>query len=354
MKNIKDYICIIPFNKFQIHRDENFVCCPEWLNKPIPNKDTLVETWNGKEIKDIRQSIIDGSYRYCNNQHCTHLSEFFALKENSKLTPIIHKSKLTQDVKEAYDDGSGFMKLGPKNVELNFDMTCNFKCPSCRTHFYVSNTKQQKDIVDKLNEIDSFADSIESFYSSTTGDPFASVPIRNFLRNLNPKKYKKLKNIHIHTNGSLWDKEMWDSMSGIHNLVHTCEISIDAATKETYEKITRIGGNWDVLIDNLKFISTIGTINKVKCSFIVQKSNYKEMNRFVELITFIFGKKTDIFFCRLQDWKSFTPDEYKEQEINSPNHPDHEDFIAEFNKVCYSNYVRHNLHEYMRIDKKII
>ena len=354
MVNLKDYICIVPFDNLQIHRDENFVCCPQWLDKPVPNKDTLVETWNSDEIVDIRKSILDGSYRYCDSKHCPHLSELFSLKVLSQLNPIINKSKLSLEDKEFYDKQDGLVERGPKNVELNFDLTCNYKCPSCRSDFYVSTTTQQKQIEKKLKEIDDFSDSITSIYSSTTGDPFSSVPIRNYFRNFNPKKYKKLKNVHIHTNGSLWDKKMWDSMPSIHQYVHTCEISIDAATKDTYETKTRIGGNWETLINNLKFISTIDTIHRFKCSFVVQKSNYKEMTLFVELIKSLFGKKGSVFFCRLQNWSSFTKEEYDNQEINNINHPEYTDFITEFNKVCYDDYVRHNLHEYMKINKTIV
>jgi organic radical activating enzyme len=348
MKSLKDYICIVPFDNLQIHRDENFVCCPQWLNKSVPNKETLVETWNCDDIREIRESILDGTYRYCDSKHCTHLSELFSLSTPSKLNPIIHKSLLSDT-----DYNDAVLSRGPKNIELNFDMTCNYKCPSCRTDYYVSNTKQQKQIESKLKEIDNFADSIQSIYSSTTGDPFASVPIRNYFRNFEPKKYKKLKNIHIHTNGSLWDKEMWDSMKSIHQYVHTCEISIDAATKDTYENKTRIGGNWETLINNLNFISTIDTIHRFKCSFVVQKSNYKEMQGFVELIKSIFGSKGTVFFCRLQNWNSYTPNEYVNQEINNQSHPEFNLFVEEFNKVCYDDYVRHNLHEYMVKNKKM-
>ena len=67
---------------------------------------------------------------------------------------------------------------------------------------------------------------------------------------------------------------MWDSMKSIHPYVKTCEISIDAATKDTYENKTRIGGDWDELINNLKFISTLPNLKKIKPSFVVQ--NHKQ------------------------------------------------------------------------------
>ena len=65
--------------------------------------------------------------------------------------------------------------------------------------------------------------------------------------------------IHIHTNGSLWTQSMWDTMKEVQPFVRTCEVSIDA-TKDTYENKTRIGGKWDILLENLKFITNIKTI----------------------------------------------------------------------------------------------
>ena len=44
-------------------------------------------------------------------------------------------------------------------------------------------------------------------------------------------------------------------MTSIHPYVHTCEISIDAGVKDTYENVTRLGGNWETLLKNLEFIN---------------------------------------------------------------------------------------------------
>ena len=53
--------------------------------------------------------------------------------------------------------------------------------------------------------------------------------------------------IHLHTNANLWTEPMWESMSNVHDLVKSVEISIDAGTKETYEKVRR-NGDWDMLM----------------------------------------------------------------------------------------------------------
>ena len=51
-------------------------CCPAWLPVPIGNlnQGTHEEIWNSPTAQAIRQSIHDGSYRYCSRVHCAHLS----------------------------------------------------------------------------------------------------------------------------------------------------------------------------------------------------------------------------------------------------------------------------------------
>lgn len=356
MVDLKNYVCVYPFQNLQIHKDENWVCCPHWLPKSVSNSSTLVETWNNDDIKDIRKTIMDGSYKHCSDKECPFLAQLINFGGTNS-GPIIPKNKISKSIANSYNMNTGELTIGPVNVQLNFDMTCNYKCPSCRTEMIVSDTSEQKVIRKKLDEMEeSFSNSIETLYTSTVGDPFASVPIRTFLRNFNKSKYPKLKNIHLHTNGSLWNSTMWDSMPNIQKYVRSCEISIDAGTKETYETKTRLGGNWDVLIENLKFISKIKSLIDIKLSFVVQANNYMEMKPFLDLVKSIFGnrKTVSIFFMKMQDWNSFSKSEYQLQAIHLPNHPEHNHFINAFNEVWFESNVYHNLYEFIKINKKIL
>ena len=60
----------------------------------------------------------------------------------------------------------------------------------------------------------------------------------------------------VNTNALLFNEDAWNQMKEIQPHIKVIEISIDAANKETYEKKTRINGQWDVLIENLKFLAT--------------------------------------------------------------------------------------------------
>lgn len=343
MIDLNDYICGVPFNSLELHNNVYFLCCPSWLpNKINQSKFPIKDVWNSEPVVEIRKSILDGSYRYCDKEMCPHLSKLINFGVASG--PIRKKTGFNFDVISK--------DSGPENVIMNFDRTCNYKCPSCRLDLIVENSKGIERVQKTIEEVDEyFSPSIKTIYITGTGDPFVSVGFRNYLRNFNPKKYPKLENIHLHTNASMWNKEMWDSMPNVHNLVRTCEISIDAGTKETYEQKTRIGGDWDILMSNLKFISTIPKIYRIKTSFVVQDVNYFEMETFYDLMYSIFGDKVNVFFGKITNWGTFSNEKFKIKKIWDEIHPDHSLFIDEFQKIWKKPKVTHNMYEFIKNDR---
>jgi hypothetical protein len=354
MVDLKQYVCTVPFHALEIHENKNFMCCASWLLKELPNGVPIKDLWNSDEAVDIRKSVIDGTYKYCDKTQCPFLSKVISLNK-SNTGPIRHISDLDDDMKLYYSEQTGIMKDGPKIIQMSFDRSCNYKCPSCRVDMIVANSDKIKSVNLTIEEIEeAYSESIETIYCSGTADPFASVSYRNYLRNFNPKKYPNLKSIHLHTNASLWNEEMWDSMKAIHPYVKSCEISIDAATKHTYENVTRLGGNWDNLLSNLKFISTIEELESIKCSFVVQQTNYMEMVDFLNIMQSIFGNRVKVFFGKITNWGTFSDETFKLLQIWSTEHPEHQLFLEEFKKVATNPYVFHNMYEFMDIKKSLI
>ena len=113
--------------------------------------------------------------------------------------------------------------------------------------------KDREGVEEKLKQVNKeLSSTVKRLYVTGTADPFYSKSFREFLETLDSKKFSKLESIHLHTNGSLWNEKMWNRLSAIHPFVTSCEISIDAATKDTYENDVRIGGKWEVLLKNLE------------------------------------------------------------------------------------------------------
>ena len=98
--DLKDYFCSVPFNSLEIHNNVCFVCCPSWLpNKVELSNIPLKDIYNSEPVVDIRNSILDGSFKYCNKELCPYLSKLLnhgitsgpvTLKEAaSHTTPIV-------------------------------------------------------------------------------------------------------------------------------------------------------------------------------------------------------------------------------------------------------------------------
>lgn len=345
MIDLKNYICSVPFNSLEIHNNVCFVCCPSWLpNKVELSEIPLKDMWNSEPIVDIRNSILDGSFKYCNKELCPYLSKLINYgipsgPVSAKQPDINFKAIIKNNT--------------PDNLIMNFDRTCNYKCPSCRVDLIVEDSKGIKKVEKTIEEIDTYySQNVKSLYITGSGDPFVSVGFRNYLRNFNPKKYPKLKSIHLHTNASMWNKEMWESMPKIHKYVKTCEISIDAGTKDTYENKTRIGGDWDNLINNLRFISTLPI--SVKTSFVVQDNNYMEMELFYNLMYSIFGNNVNVFFGKITNWGTFSEGEFKLKQVWDSEHPEHQLFKKEFNKIWKNKNLFHNLYEFIDTTNKTL
>lgn len=188
-----------------------------------------------------------------------------------------------------------------------------------------------------------FSSTITMLYLSGSADPFASKSIRKFLLNLDLKKFPNLNHIHLHTNGLLFTEEIWNRLKHLHPLIKTVEISIDAATKETYEVIRR-GGTWETLLKNLEFISTL-QLNDIRTSFVVQDTNYLEMSSFYELMMSIFNKKVDVYFNKITNWGTYTEGEFKIKQIWSETHPEFNLFLIQLSKISKKYKCIHNMYD---------
>lgn len=290
--------CAMPF-KFAtfLQTGEQIVCNPTWNNHPSLSGNTVQEKFNSPEINAIRESILDGSYSYCND-NCPYLRTY---REGGSPRPFIEKDKLgTSDV--------------PTHVELCEDNVCNLACPTCRTDFIIESTQQRN----SFEEVKSFSDKIEFLGATTSGDPLYSKKSFEFLKSINSEDFPALKHIKIHTNGLLlrlkWP--LLEHLSGIVDL----NISVDAATKDTYE-VVRKGGNWDLLIKNLEYINTQEVAN-LTIWYCVHDLNFREMQQCYDLMEEIFKDKNVRYnFFTVEHW-SQPPDIYKRQKIDNLLHPE--------------------------------
>ena len=339
---LKKYVCTTPFTYLELHKNGVHSCCPSWLPNKVGSLENIDNIWTGKELAEVQESIIDGTYKFCSKTQCPYLSQL--INEGIKQPIFIEKENFNINQ----------YKKGPTNINFAFDRSCNLSCPSCRNFAVMANGEEIEFIdktIDKITE--SLGSSIKMIYLSGTADPFASKSFRKFLTNFDKTKFPNVNHIHLHTNGLLLNQKMWDELSNIHDIIRTLEVSIDASTKETYE-IVRRGGNWDILMENLNFISSL-KLGKKNISFVVQDTNYKEMEDFYYMIMKKFNGGVNVFFNKITNWGTYSDGEFGIKQIWNENHPEFNLFLKELNKISKRYNCTHNMHDIIEkhLPKKI-
>jgi len=131
------------------------------------------------------------------------------------------------------------------------------------------------------------------------GDPFASHVYRHFMGHT-PKrdniKYSVL------TNGLMF-KEFYNTVPHIINNLQELGVSIDGASKKTYEKL-RLGGKWGKIIEALECIAELKKKKDFRFNlhFVVQQDNWHELEAMLEL-GHRYGVDT-VYFNKIEDWNT--------------------------------------------------
>lgn len=279
-------ICPKPFDTVLIDCNGScFICeCTAWLPQSVGNlhKNSLEEIFDSDMAYHLRDSIDDGSYRYCNEKQCTWI--------------------IKGDVRHYPDNDPKI-----KTIRLAIDDSCNLSCPSCRKsvifHKRGNGLRMRLKLADKVNEYLGDHDNV-TVHIGSDGDPFASLVYRYFMKNAPDKDTLKF---NLHTNGLLM-KKMFGRLDKILTRIDVLNISIDGATKKTYELLRR-GGQFEKLLENLEFVKGYHKQFRIRFHMVVQKSNWHEMSKMLELADRF--NAHEVIFNRITDWNTY--DNFNEQ-----------------------------------------
>jgi len=349
-KNLVGKFCSRPFDFLEaqdLGDGKVFVCCPTWLNVPVGklSHQSVQEAFNSETNQEIRKSIFDGSFKYCNHKLCPMIQNeslpFAHEVTNPHLKAIIEKKQITD--------------LTPTEYNLCYDPSCNLSCPSCRaTKVYITEgpAYERKNIIQQkiINEVFGEAHTRYCKVSITgSGDPFGSKIFRELLFSIDGSKYPNV-HISLQTNGVMFTEKYWEKMKKIQKNIQSVIVSLDASTESTYNVVRR-GGNWSALLNNLEFISSLkeqGTIPYLRLDFVVQRENYKEMAGFVKIAKKF--KATKCYFSLVSDWGTWPVEEYKKNAIWKKDHPEFSEFTKEMSNPIFDEPIVDlgNLTEYRR------
>ncbi len=307
--------CQHPYDDFEVRSDgETFVCCPSYLPISIGNiykvnsPDQLIASPTHRKILD---SIENQDFRYCRWLHCKKI-----LNNSLPSRPDAAKTEYR-----------------PVAVRLSYDSSCNLWCPSCRKEkIVVVGAERDRLLLLTDNIILPILHNAETCMMNGYGDVFVSRACRRILEESNSTRYPNLK-YHFITNAILLTPAEWQKFPGIHDMVDSIRVSIDAASKSVYEEV-RLGGKWEVLQENLEFISSLrkrGVIKEFLISFVIQECNFHEMADF-SLMAIRLGCDK-VIFEPIMDWGVFSREEFLSRAVHYLSHPKNQDYKTMVDEV---------------------
>ena len=327
--------CRVPWDTLGVNSNGDIFICssPSWIPKFVGNLlevDTIFDALNSDQAQAIRQEILAGRYLYCNNRICGFFSKipletYQTLPLDTEPLPLLRSQDLLVD-------------QIPNNLIFDFDYTCNFQCPSCRSEL-INNNKHHiirpinDDIVAKIKHliIDQIKDQpVEIRWCG--GEPFISEVYLDLLEYITQLNKPNIQHV-IQTNGSYLKKKS-ELLEKLLPSMSELRVSFDAATPDTYHKV-RVNGQWEVLLENVRWVRTLldthGTSALLSADFVVQVDNYKEIPEYVKLCNSLGIDK--IIFQKMWNWGTWPKDVFKEKNVYNPDHPEYADLLAVFKQA---------------------
>lgn len=295
-KPMKKMDCMLGMHQidFQPNGDLN-PCCYAWFPVIIGNilgETSVSKEWDSYKARIAKLSLVNKTYALCTTV-CPRIiraypPEYYPLE----YADLDYSNK-----------GDNYIR-SPK---FAFDRACNLKCESCRKEDITTKCEEKNvsEIVAKIKEeVMPYA---EDTFFAADGEVLYSKRYRELWINNSGVKRKK---ILVKTNGLLFNEKNWELLEQGYEQIDL-HVSIDAASKETFEQVRR-GGKWEILVRNMEFAAKLRKEKKLRefcIFFVVQQKNYLECKEFIHL-----GKQWGVdavVFARVYNWGTYTEEEFE-------------------------------------------
>jgi len=319
--------CSKPFKRAQIARSGLvFFCCQNWLPVPIGNcfTKTFEEIWNSSVARKIRMTVLDGSLAMCKPELCP-----------AMVSGLVENPRERRGYRRIIRGKTTELRKGPEQISLNYDFTCDLKCPSCRNHIEVLPEERKNHLIlfqKELLESEVFRQ-VRRLTVSGAGEALASDVFLDLFARISRRRFPKLR-ITLRSNGLLLTREKWRELANIQYAVDTISVSLDAATEATYERL-RQKGVFPTILKNLTDFSFPSSKQSLKLNFVVQEANFREMPAFVQLARRLGA--TTVAFTRLLHTDAIPENTFNAMAIHLPTHPRHRELLAILGNPIFSD-----------------
>ena len=300
-------VCDRPHRALTISNDgECYLCiCESWLPTSVGNIesfDSLDQVWKNDIAQKLQQDIDDKNYTNCAVEHC-------GILYHDVIQPTYR-------------------------INVALDNSCNLSCPSCRRD--IINHTRGPEYETRLQRVNHFLKLLRGFSKPLSiilignGDPLASTVMRPIVLNWQPKENQK---VILFTNGLLMKKLLPDS--NILSHIEQFQISVDAGTKEVYERVRR-PGRYDILRENLDWlVQNRPQQSSVILKFTLSAANANDVVNFSEMCK-NYNFRGEV--TKLDDWGTF--DDFQSQEvIHNVDHPLHLIAVEQIKEVSTHKHI---------------
>ncbi len=334
--DLSDRFCEAPFVKFETLMDGTVApCCSIWTQQRLGHLEgqTFEQIWNSPEAQAMRESILDGSYRYCNKQRCTLINEDALPLRDEISDPAL---------RSAIDENRTHLSEAPRWLFLAHDVTCNLACPSCRGGILAADEAQERrfEIIERqvfqplLN-----AEGKVRISVSGQGDPWSSPHYRSILRYLADHELNV--ELNIHTNALLMSPMRWAQYAGIDRYRALVDVSIDSCTPWVYEVVRR-PGKWDKLFPNLQFIADKrgkGEFREFHLNATVQLDNFHEMPALMQMAKTLGADSMRLYM--MQNTGGHLSADFPRKNVGDPGHPLYRAFLETLRHPLLGDPIAH-------------
>lgn len=275
-----------------------------WTGYVIGNliDNTIEELWHGSKAEMFRNSMLDGSYCFCDRKECPYCA-------NESIDEMLVEYEVPEY---------------PKKVNLSYEESCNYCCVFCRKEKYVPSIDDNKRIKKIENEIEKFIGQIDTIASNGVGELFCSPSALKILSEINNPNVK----VELESNGSLFNEKNWEKIGNLENNNVSVMITVHSFHEDVYQELSGTTLPVSNIINNLYFIKSLREkeiINFFEICTVVCEKNFREMPEFIKFALKEFNPDS----IRLRFFKPYAVQDRATEwflDVRNPYHPSFDEF----------------------------
>lgn len=266
---------------------------------------TMAEVYNSEAAKRFRQTLIDGTYDYCNEENCPYMAN-----------NILDSMLIDIDEIPEY----------PEKISLAYDRRCNYSCTCCISK---CNDKPDEKLQEKIEqEVRAALPYVKCFSANGLGEFFVSDSMLKLVSEWKPEQIENAE-FALETNGSLFTRENWEKIKNIGKAKLSVTATVHSFDNAAYQYLSGTKYPVDRVIENLKFMKELreaGEINHLEIAMVMQERNFRTLPEWIDrCLNEIGADKVRV--------RRFLPEKAMDEniewffDIRNPLHPYHQEYL---------------------------